>query len=206
MLTICGHLLAIVLAGVLTPPQSRPSPPETERDREARLAALRARAKESIEQERQIYSESQVKDIEARYRLARQEGYPDDVAMFVRSDAGPTLEGLIRDYPKSNRSGCAALILARRVPPAERGRHLRQVIVNHNDAWCESGVQVGGLARALLAVHYAGLERYDLAERLAQEVITSFPDSIDDSGAPLRDLVIGIRLLRDSGRGRTASR
>ena len=80
------------------------------------------------------------------------------------------------------------------------------VIANHSHAWCESGVQVGGLARALLAVHYAGLEQYDLAERLAQETTTLFPDSIDDSGAPLRDLVTGIRLLRDSGRGRTEIR
>ena len=124
----------------------------------------------------------------------------------MRSDAAPILEGLIKDYPKSNRSGCAALILARRVPPAERGRHLRQVIINHSDAWCESGIQVGGLARALLAVHYAGLDQYDLAERLAQEVVTLFPDAIDDSGAPLGDLVSGIRLLRDSGRGRTKLR
>ena len=49
----------------------------------------------------------------------------------------------------------------------------------------------------LLAVQLAGLGDFDEAERLATEVVTMFPGSIDDSGAPLDDVLEGIRLLRN---------
>jgi hypothetical protein len=76
-------------------------------------------------------------------------------------------------------------------------------MANHSNAWCESGVQVGALARAKLAVHQAGLGQFDEAERLAQEVLAQFPGAIDESGAPLDDVLEGIRLLRA---GRESSR
>ena len=54
MLMICGHLLAILLAVPLSSAQAIPRP-QPDRDRGARLEALRARARESIDQERLIY-------------------------------------------------------------------------------------------------------------------------------------------------------
>jgi hypothetical protein len=162
--------------------------------REARVEALRAKAKEQILQDRVLYSESQVQDLEARYQSAHQDG---SLHTFLRRDAAPILMELIAAYPKSNRAGCAALQLARLVPAQERERYLKQAIANHSGAWCESGVQVGALARALLAIQYAGSGKFDEAERFAKELLTLFPGAIDESGAPLDDVLEGIRLLRE---------
>lgn len=158
----------------------------------ARVEALRAKAKEEIEQERALYSVSELTDIEARYRAAHRDDFP----MFLRRDAAPILLELIARYPKSNRSGCAVLDLARLVAGERREHYLRQAIRNHGGAWCASGVQVGALARARLAVYYAGVGRFDEAERLAEELVTFFPGAIDESGASLDDVLNAVRLLR----------
>lgn len=74
---------------------------------------------------------------------------------------------------------------------------MKSVIADHQDAWCEDGVQVGALARAKLAVYYAGEGRLNEAERLAEEVRTLFPEAIDESGAPLgQALLQGLVLMR----------
>jgi hypothetical protein len=115
------------------------------------------------------------------------------------------LEELIERYPGSNRAGCAVLELARLSSGATRERFLRKAMANHSEAWFETGVQVGALARAMLAIHLAGLERFDEAEQVATELVTQFPGSIDDSGAPLDDVLASIKLLRppkDTGRKR----
>jgi len=43
---------------------------------------------------------------------------------------------------------------------------------------------------------HAGLGRFDEAEQLARDVSFLFPGAIDASGAPLDDLLEGVRLLR----------
>lgn len=139
-----------------------------------------------------MYSEDQLRDIEARYRSSHQRDYP----MFLRPDAAPTLRELVAAYPKSNRSGCAVLDLAHLASGKTRVHYLREAIANHSEAWCESGVQVGALARARLAIHYAGLEQFEEAERLAKELVTLFPGAIDESGAPLDDVLRGVQLLK----------
>jgi len=79
---------------------------------------------------------------------------------------------------------------------ATRERHLRDAIARHSKARFENGVQVGALARAMLAVDLAGVGRFDEAERLSGEVATMFPGAVDNSGATLDHLSEGIRLLR----------
>ena len=189
-----AHVLVVL---VLTTGQS-PQLPSTAADlpatREQRIAALRATAKEHIEQERTIYSAPELDDIDARYRSAHVD-YPWGL---LRRDAGPILRQLVADYPKSNRAGCAALRLARQTSGDDREQYLKDVIRDFSGAWCESGAQVGAVARALLAVHYAGLEKYDEAERWAKEMLRLFPGAIEESGAPLDDVLTGIQLLRRS--------
>jgi hypothetical protein len=154
--------------------------------------ALRLKAHAHIESERTRFSEFELTDIEARYRSAHVEQL-----RFVRRPEGVAiLRELIERYPGSNRAGCAVLDLARLSSGATRERYLRKAIANHSDAWFETGVQVGALARAMLAVHLAGLERFDEAERVAAELVTMFPGAIDDSGASLDDVLESIRLLR----------
>jgi hypothetical protein len=159
--------------------------------RDNQLLALRARARARIEEETERYSAADVANIEARYASAQ---------VFSASVSGPerqqVLEDLIRRYPRSNRAGCARLQLAQLSKGPQREQYLRQAIAHDNDAWFENGVQVAALARALLAVHLAGLGQFDEAERLATELLMRFPGSVDQSGTTLDDTLAGIKLLR----------
>ena len=157
-----------------------------------RRVALRLKAHAHIEAERSRFSEFELTDIEARYRSA----HGEQLRFIRRPEGVAILEELIERYPGSNRAGCAVLELARLSSGVTRERYLRKAIANHSGAWFETGVQVGALARAMLAVHLAGLERFDEAERVAAELLTMFQGSIDDSGAPLDDVLESIRLLR----------
>ena len=116
--------------------------------------------------------------------------------MLTGPEAVAILEALIERYPLSNRAGCAALEVARAASHDTRERLLRDVIAKHSDAWFENGVQVGAAARASLATHLAGLDRYDEAERIAVEMVQRFPGAIDETGAVLDDLPRSINLLR----------
>ena len=194
MLVGCRQLVAAVLISAPLVAQLPPAKADDAVAHAARVEALRAKAKEQILKDASFYSDPQVQDIEARYHSAHQQGV---LSTFLRRDAAPILVDLIAAYPKSNRSGCAALKLARLASgKEERERYLKEAIAIHSGAWCESGVQVGALARALLAVQYAGSGKFDDAERYAKELQTLFPGAIDDSGAPLDDVLEGIRLLR----------
>jgi hypothetical protein len=174
-----------------------PQVPDVSHPQDERRAALRLKAQAHLETERSRFSELELSDIETRYRSAH-----GDHVRFVRLPEGVTiLQDLIERYPGSNRAGCAVLELARLSSGVARERYLRKAIINHSDAWFETGVQVGALARAMLAVHLAGLERFDEAERVAMELVTMFPGSIDDSGAPLDDVLASIKLLRTPNAG-----
>lgn len=161
-------------------------------EREEVLRALQRRAQARIDEERLVFSVAELADIEARYASARS---PDRL-LFRRTEAEEILLELVRRYPRSNRAGCALLDLAQMSKDARREAYLRQAIGAHDNAWFPSGVQVGALARAMLAVHLAGLQRFDEAERLAAELVKEFPGSVDQTGATLDDTLTAIQLLR----------
>jgi len=155
-------------------------------------ASLRLRAQARIEADRALFTDSELTDIETRYRSAHLEG-----PALVRVIEGPQiLRDLAQRYPRSNRAGCAVLELAQLSTGVARERYLREAIAAHSDAWFESGVQVGALARAMLALHLAALERFDDAEQVAAELVERFPGAIDQSGATLDDTLSSIKLLR----------
>jgi len=198
-----SHLLASVLIVASAVAQMRVAPtqrsmtstrylggqsPETR----TRVALLRAKAQEYIEQERTMYSDVELQDMDRLYRSAHHDAFP----MLLRRDAGPILRKLVAEYPMSTRAGCAVLDLGQLANGEERERYLKQATANHSEAWCESGVQVGALARARLAIYYAELGRLAEAEQLAGEMLAMFPGAIDPSGAPLDDLLRVLRLLR----------
>jgi hypothetical protein len=161
--------------------------------REERVNELRVRAQERIRQERERYSEAEVQDIEARYSLAHASGLP---VPMLRRDAAPLLLELIAAYPESNRAGCAMVELAQLSAGDAREHYLKEAIARYSDAWFEKGVQVGAIARARLAIHYAYLNRFAEADQLTRQLVEQFPGAIDPSGAPLEDVVVGIRLLK----------
>jgi hypothetical protein len=163
------------------------------REREARLAALRARAQQRIAEDATRYSASELTDIEARYRATRRPFWP---VPAPDHDARFKLQELVETYRRSNRAGCAVLELAQMSEGRERERYLKAAIADHDDAWFENGAQVGPLARALLAMLYAGVDRLDEAERLAGEIASRYPGSVDTAGAPLDDVLPALKMLR----------
>jgi hypothetical protein len=169
--------------------------------REERLLALRQQAAARLDAEALTFSGAELADIEARYASAFRSDLPG-TAIVRRPDAEPILEDLVRRYPRSNRAGCALLRLAQLSTGARRERYLRQAIQFEGDAWFENGVQVAALARAMLAVHLAGLERYDEAEQLATDLVTRFPGAIDHTGATLDGTLEAVMLLRAPKSGR----
>jgi hypothetical protein len=158
--------------------------------REAKLARLRAKAYQRASDDSRVYSNEELRDIEVRYQATRLNG------LFTARDAAPRLQELVEKYPRSNRAGCAVLELARLSSGNERERYLKRAIADHDDAWFEDGAQVGPLARALLAMYYAELDRFDEAERLATEIVTRYPGSIDSGGGSLDDVLPALKLLR----------
>ena len=182
-------MIALLLAAVISVGVQGPTRAP---DREAHITAMRALARAHIDAEAQRFTPAELADIEARYRMAHARGLP----MLTGPEAVAILEALIERYPLSNRAGCAALEVARAASHDTRERLLRDVIAKHSDAWFENGVQVGAAARASLATHLAGLDRYDEAERIAVEMVQRFPGAIDETGAVLDDLPRSINLLR----------
>jgi hypothetical protein len=166
--------------------------------RDAKVAALKQIARTHMDDERRRFSESELADIEARYRSAHADGR---IPFLQRPEGTAMLEQLIERYPRSNRAGCAVLELARVTSGREREQYLRTAISSHSDAWFENGVQVGAMARAMLAVHLAGLDRFDEAEAIAKELVTRYPGAIDETGASLDDLLESVKLLRRSPAG-----
>jgi exonuclease V gamma subunit len=172
--------------GLWTETQSQEAP------RQYALAALRAKAEERIRQDRSIYSEQEFREIELQYVSAHHFGNP----VLPMREAQEVLRKLIENYPKSNRAGCAVLELAQLSAGTAREEYLKEAIAHYDDSWYENGVQVGALARARLAIHYAGFGRFDEAEKLAEELTSLFSGAVDHSGAPLDDVPQAIKLLR----------
>lgn len=164
--------------------------------REEILTALRQRAKVRIDAEALAFSAAELAEIEARYRSAFRPEVLDGRAFLRRPGAEPILVALVRRYPRANRAGCALLLLAQLSTGARREYYLREAIRFRGDAWFENGVQVGALARAMLAIHLAGLERFDEAEGVAAELVRDFPGAIDQTGASLDDTLTAIKQLR----------
>ena len=145
-----------------------------EASREGRLAALRLKAQNRVAQDHIWFSATELLDIEAQYRSTRlaQTSLPDRNRRQI-------LEALATKYPRSNRAGCAVVELAQMSAGDVKEQYLKKAIDEHADAWFENGSQVGPLAMALLAMHYAGFDRLPEAERLATELSARYPGSVD---------------------------
>ena len=194
-------LHSAILAGSLFLAQAPATPQDTravaamaqDTAREARLATLREKARQRLADDARWYGPDELRDIEWRYQSAHPT-WP----RLPAEDKRPQLIALIEKYPRSTRAGCALIELAYGATGEGKQQYLETAIRRHGDAWCENGAQVGANARALLATHYAGLDRYDDAERLAREIAERFPGSVDWAGAPLDDLLPALKLLRPS--------
>ena len=155
------------------------------------IESLRAAAQERMRADLQRYSRDEFRKIEALYQMANRD--------LRASGAAAALEQLVREYPQSNRAGCAQLYLARRLEGEERETQLKRAIASHSDARYGDGTQVGAFARALLATHYARTDRMDEAKQLAAEVQAQFPGAVDHRGNRLADTLRRMNLLDEGG-------
>jgi len=150
---------------------------------EAQLSAAKAKFAARMEQDRKTFSETQLHKIEQTYA----EGHD----YLVDGSGKKALEKVVREYPTSDRAGCALLYLAQRARGAEAEDLLRKAIDLHGDCFYGDGVQVGAYARYLLAWHAARGGREGDALRLADEVRAQFPGAVNHDGVLLADHLPG---------------
>lgn len=127
--------------------------------------------------DREIYTPDQLQDIERLYAVA--------VPHWNTDMARRSLTELVTKYPKANRAGCAFVYLAQMSVDEIREGYLRAAIAQHSDAMYGDGVQVGAIARFMLAQLYEQLGKSQAASALLDEVRTKYPGAIGHRRRPL---------------------
>jgi hypothetical protein len=169
-----------------------PTQPSPGQERAEPFADFVAKAKARMEQDVREFTPTELQDIDTLFRGAHLNG----LGHLPTHEGRAALVRLVTTYPRSNQAGCALLSLAQISKGEQRQTYLRQAIAEHSDAWYESGVQVGALARARLAVELVATGHAVEAERLARELVERYPDAIDHAGTRLSAVLEGLRLLR----------
>ena len=144
-------------------------------------ATLSARAHERMRQDLKTHTPEQIGEAEALYQVANKD--------FDTKEARESLRKMIDKFPRLNRTGFALLYLAQMSKGDEMEKLLAEAIEGHSDCFYGDGVQVGGLARLLLAQQYLKTKRPDKAHALFEELRADYPDAIDHKGKRLVDQI-----------------
>src|SRR5207247_9758002 len=96
-----------------------------------------------------------------------------------------SLEKLIANYPKANRTGCAVLYLAQWASGDEREKLFKDAAEKYGDCFYGDGCQVGPYARFQLAQYYQQQNQPDKAKEQFEAIRTQTPDAVDHSGQTL---------------------
>lgn len=145
--------------------------------RENAEAAARSRA--ALDAGR--YSPEELHEMELIYQEAKKQ--PDFASMIS------AMQPLFDRFPASNRAGCAALYLGRRLEKEERARLLNWAADSAGDCLFLDGTSVGGLARILLARDAVAAGRPQEAAVRLREARAGYADGIDFEGTAIADLV-----------------
>jgi len=148
---------------------------------ESRQRALRANFEKRMAQDRAKYAPDQLRKAENLTGVADQ-GYGT-------AEGSNTCQTIIRDYPDSNRAGCAMLYLAQMAEGEERAQDFQQCIDKYNDCFYGDGVQVGVYAKFQLAEDYQSQGETAKAKALFDEIKTKYPKAIDHTGTLLVDKI-----------------
>jgi len=131
----------------------------------------KAKARDRMREDREIYSQAERIEIETLYQVANKKW---------RSEEGKeSLKELISKYSSANRTGCALLYLGQMSTGDEQVDYLQRVINGFSDCFYGDGVQVGAYARFVLFHRYKKDGENEKAEKLADEIKTLYPDSIN---------------------------
>lgn len=146
-----------------------------------RRKTLRERFEKKMAQDRDKYTQDQLRDAENLYQVANQK--------WGTTEATESLQTMIKKYPDINRTGCATLYVAQKSEGDERARYLQACIEKFNDCFYGDGVQVGAYARFLLAGDYLSKGQEEKAAALYSEIKSKYPDAVDHSGNLLVDSI-----------------
>jgi len=156
---------------------------ETKASKEQIVDGERAKARVRMRKDLDVYSREDLGKIEKLYQVANKDW---------NSDAGKqSLQQLISQYGKANRTGCALLYLGQMTQGDERVHYLQQAIKDFGDCYYGDGVQVGAYARLYLAGTYKKAGQTAKADALIQEIKEQFPNAINHRGDLLADRLAG---------------
>ncbi|MCC7300789.1 MAG: hypothetical protein IT583_06895 [Verrucomicrobia bacterium] len=145
------------------------------------IAKQKENAKHRMRKDSKIYSQEKLQDIESLYQVANKQW---------RSEEGKeSLRKLISKYSSANRTGCATLYLGQMSVGDEQIEYLQKAINDFSDCFYGDGAQVGAYARFVLLHRYRKDGENEKAAKLAEEIRTGYPDSIDHQGRPIVDLL-----------------
>jgi len=149
--------------------------------RASRQMALRGRFEKRMAQDRSKYTADQLREAENLMRIGDEK--------YGSPEANESCQTLIKNYPDSDRAGCAMLYLAQMSQGDGRARYLQECIDKYNDCFYGDGVQVGVYARFLMAQDYRGNGERAKADDLFNEIKSKYPDAVDHSGNLLVNLI-----------------
>ena len=146
-----------------------------------RRKVLRDKFEKKMTQDREKYTQTQLRDAERLYQIANQKWGTDEALQ--------SLQTMIKQYPDINRTGCAVLYVAQQSRGDERRNYLTQCIEKYNDCFYGDGVQVGVFARYLLASDYVDQGKRDEATTIFTEIQQKYADAVDHSGKLLTESI-----------------
>lgn len=157
------------------------APLKAQQAAQERQTVLRAKFNQKMAQDRQKYSQDQLRDAEQLYQVANQK--------WGTVEASNSLQQMIQKYPDIDRTGCAVLYVAQMSTGEDRARYLQDCIEKYNDCFYGDGVQVGVYARYLLAMDSRKNGDRAKADALLNEIKAKYPDAVDHSGNLLVDSI-----------------
>lgn len=158
---------------------------EAGKNREERLAALRARnkqrASERARRDLNTYSKEQLREIESLYQVANKN--------WRSEEARQSLAKLLEKYDHANRTGCATLYMGQMSEGQAREDYLKRAIEKFSDCFYFDGCQVGGYARYILGAEHFVAGRKDAAMKLFDAIRKDYSEAILHSGTPVIEAV-----------------
>ncbi|EIQ01765.1 hypothetical protein OpiT1DRAFT_00340 [Opitutaceae bacterium TAV1] len=148
---------------------------------ETKAITPKERARKRFEEDRNIYSVEELRDIEKLYQVANKQ--------WNSPEAKESLKILIEKYPKANRTGCALQYLGQMSSGEEKEQYLKRAIKDFGDCYYGSGVQVGAYARLYLADYYRKQGKANEAKALYEEIQKYYPDAVNHKGKPLGNII-----------------
>jgi TolA-binding protein len=172
------HLIVLATAALLAGCDSRTGKSTTA---SKKPDASQASFQQRMAQDNGKYTPQQLRNAEKLYQVAsKQWGSPEAIE---------SLKTMIKNYPDSDRAGCATLYLAQMSQGDERAQYLQDCIEKYDDCFYGDGVQVGAYARFLLAKDYQSRGEEEKAAALFHEITTQYAKAVDHSGRLLVDMI-----------------